>query len=79
MTMDFVRGIEIFNKAKSEINEKKLFDRWLIGGWEKEYSFDEFKDMITTQTSTETDMTEDEILNKVEKILEGGMKWSYSS
>lgn len=72
MKMDYEVGYEYIMTALDQAQEEKIWNRW-IAGFQKEYSFDEFKSMLTvnkTQT-TNTDMGIDEIMDKVKNIIDG--------
>lgn len=72
LNYDFEFGVEIINKAMEKKNEEDIFQRWIVGGYEKEISFSEFKRELrvgTTPTQPVKEKTEKEIYEEVKEIL----------
>lgn len=68
MNMTVVDGVELLNKAYEETLDERIRERWLVGGYEKQYSFDEFKDELITHTTADN-KTDKEILEDVKDII----------
>ena len=70
--MPFEQGMELVHKAYEMEDEKKMFRRW-IAGYDREMSFNEFKNKLGSEKQSygpHAEKTEKEILNEVKAILE---------
>jgi len=72
LNFDFEFGIEVINEARRKKLEEDLYQRWIIGGYEKEMKFSDFKKQLMDDAPKHPskDITEAEIFAKVRKILE---------
>lgn len=71
LNYEFETGFDIIRKAYEKRLEEDMQRRWLIGGYEKEMSFSEFRQkLIGAVAPAQKEKTEKEIFEKVRKILE---------
>lgn len=68
MNLDAVTGAELIIKAYDQRSNDQLMQRWLIGGYDKELSFEDFKEKLVAHRVTDN-KTNDEILEDVKEIL----------
>jgi tRNA G18 (ribose-2'-O)-methylase SpoU len=68
MNMDIIYGIKLINKACENRMYEQLEQRWIIGGYDKEMSFSEFKDKLIIHRSN-ISKTDEEILLDVKNII----------
>lgn len=68
MNITIDSGIKLITKAYEGRTNERLMERWLIGGYEKEISFNDFRDKLYTHR-TSTNKTDDEILEDVRGII----------
>lgn len=68
--MEFDKGYEFFLFARKQIQEDKLFQRW-IHGYQTEMSYQEFKNQITksAKVEAETPKTDEEAQDMALKAL----------
>lgn len=69
MNLDVVEGYDLICKAYEETANDRLYDRWLLGGYDREFGFEEFKDMLVGHLTSIT-QTEEEILKDVKTIID---------
>lgn len=70
MNMEFEEGIDLLKLARKEKEEEKIFLRWVVG-YEKEMGYTDFKrKLFQSVGSREKQLTQEEIFDKVETILE---------
>ena len=80
LLLDFLDGIELIHYIHEKEMEDRLYQRWLIGRYEREMSFEQFKENAfeaakqVTQYETATIQTSDEILMDVKNILDRGIE-----
>lgn len=55
LEMEFDKGYEFFLFARKQIQEDKLFQRW-IHGYQTEMSYQEFKNQITKSAKVEAEI-----------------------
>jgi len=67
MALPMEQGIELISKAYEERSNDILMQRWIIH-YEKEISFDEFKEKLKTRPIKDT-RSKEEILDEAENIL----------
>ena len=76
--LPFVEGLEIYNQAREQLEERLLWDMWLINYQhmtkDNYVSFEQFK--ITAKTSPAIKRSEKEILQDAEDILKSMGKTS---
>ncbi len=69
MELEVKEGIQLIKKAYEEKNNEMLFQRWIP--FSTEVSFDEFKNMLSNNSSHLYDKrTKEEILTNVKEILD---------
>ena len=61
-------GSKLIIKAYEERTNEQIMQRWLIGGYDKELSFVDFKEKLVTYKVTDN-KTNEEILEEVKEIL----------
>lgn len=69
LDLDFETGTALIVKALEKKAEETLYQRWLIGGYEKTMNFNDMKKSLVP-TSKKESLTEDEIYRKVMNITE---------
>lgn len=70
LSIDFEDGCELINVAIEAHNNEMITRRWLIGGYEKAMSLQEFKANIITPVAPQ--QSKEEILTEVRTMFMGG-------
>ncbi len=61
-------GMDLIDSAKNLYIDEQIYIRWITGGYDQHYSFDDFKKELGYGTRAGTE-TEKKILDKVKGIL----------
>lgn len=70
LRLNFIEGAEMIHYALSQKSEEALYQRWLIGQYEKSMSFKEFKNAcVQSGPSKHHDEDPVDTLNRVKEIL----------
>lgn len=72
LDLDIEDGVKLINKAFEQQREEQLYQRWIMS-YDKEFTFNEFKEKLTVRQIDET-LTEEEIMEDVEGILDSFRK-----
>ena len=74
LCLDFEEGCELISKAYEKYIEDKLWEQWLVDyrfmNNETFISFEDYKKRSQKTTTVDTNLTKDEIENKVKSIIE---------